>query len=146
MTHDDDDSIISTDDSSLSYSYSFPSIIGSGTIGIPSIGSSTFPIPTANIISASEGVSASTILMKSVSKRIMKMQAAQNDVVVHFYGTSGDAVLSARLSPESNITPIESMRINLLLLGAQHGVDFEPIEYIKSNNLERHFVFSVDND
>jgi hypothetical protein len=56
-----------------------------------------------------------------------------------FFG--GD--VTAEVQPEADITPIEMLRLTMLIHACSAGLDINPISFIKNNNLSRHFRFSV---
>lgn len=46
------------------------------------------------------------------------------------------------LQPMSDVTPLESIQLSMLLVALSEGLDCNYLEFIQENNLQRHFVLT----
>jgi hypothetical protein len=83
---------------------------------------------------------------------LMMMGWVNNDHDLRFYGIENGAKIEATFKPEADITTIEFMRVQLMAdmimisaaANSQLGqASVKPIEYLRTHNLVRHFVFKV---
>jgi hypothetical protein len=70
------------------------------------------------------------------------------DVNITFHEEEGGVWVKAVLSPAYDLTPRESMNIQLLIAGiiyssSSNAMKTKPLTFIRKNNLERHFNISL---
>jgi hypothetical protein len=61
-----------------------------------------------------------------------------------FSEMEGTQLIFAELTPEHSITPLDALRIQVLMVACNNGMGLvKPLTYIRKHNLERHFKFST---
>lgn len=66
------------------------------------------------------------------------------NIIVNFFEQMDDKIVKAVFLPESDMSPIESIRFNTLMQGCSAGLGILPVSFIKQHSLSRHFRFSEE--
>jgi len=121
----------------LSYTYTVGSGIGSGA-GAIITGANPIGHVAGSFVTVGGGVSLSSPL------EVSGMEDAELNTV--FTEIEGNQLVFARLAPEYDLTAIEGLRIQQLLVACAahlYSGGMKPLSYIRKHNLERHFKFST---
>jgi len=125
---------------------------GAGIYGYAAVGqgagsiNGTITIPANQLQAGVNSVSLTAGgLFGSPRLPVMVFESSQGQIGVYFSEDEGSATTRAQFEPESGISAIETLKIQLLFSAAQAGLQpqIKPVSYIRTNNLERHFRFST---
>jgi len=77
-----------------------------------------------------------------IGDRTMTIDDTADELTITFFERIDGQRVRARLEPESDLRPIEQLRIsNLITALTSRGSNLKPVAYIRRYNLERHFRF-----
>lgn len=97
----------------------------------------------SSIVDCSSKVTVGSALSLEVKRNHPIMQVDVTGTRIEFYEQENNVLVKAALDLDASLTPIESLRISALIQLVTAAAWSTPITYIRANNLERHFRFSV---
>jgi hypothetical protein len=82
-------------------------------------------------------------LMSIEDQKKLLITTEKNQPKVVFFGVEDQVKIQAVLDTSQSPTPLAALLINIALFTCSSDKTFEPIQFIRSNNLEQYFSFSV---
>lgn len=103
-------------------------------------------LPTANaVVTGNISGSISASYYNSVDGySIKRSQSADLPAIVIQTYDEHDSAVTMTLAPEGNISPADATKIMMLMVAVMGSgtAHFNPLNYVKKHNLERHFTYS----